>query len=162
MTRIAEELHADIGGLPNDPSDQQDSDSRSISSGSITAFRSRDKNVELHDDDFLICHPEMLCFLLRNRLWVGILVSGLGGIKWRADPSVHLQLAEEKKALIRNLVTGFGADVANQQHQDAHGENDDGDNPEDEFDDFIVGKGRGLIFVLHGAPGLGKTLTAGM
>ncbi|KAK3334385.1 hypothetical protein B0H65DRAFT_593015 [Neurospora tetraspora] len=28
------------------------------------------------------------------------------------------------------------------------------------FDDVIAGKGQGLIFLLHGNPGLGKTLTA--
>lgn len=29
-------------------------------------------------------------------------------------------------------------------------------------DDFIAGKGNGLIMLLHGGPGTGKTLTAGM
>jgi hypothetical protein len=28
--------------------------------------------------------------------------------------------------------------------------------------DFVEGKGNGLIFLLHGAPGVGKTFTAGM
>lgn len=31
----------------------------------------------------------------------------------------------------------------------------------DEFDDIVKGKGKGLIFLLHGPPGVGKTLTAG-
>ena len=31
---------------------------------------------------------------------------------------------------------------------------------EDDFDDFIEGKGRSLIFLLSGPPGVGKTLTA--
>lgn len=29
------------------------------------------------------------------------------------------------------------------------------------FDDFIEGKGRVLVFLLHGPPGCGKTMTAG-
>lgn len=29
------------------------------------------------------------------------------------------------------------------------------------FDDVIRGKGKGMIFLLHGTPGVGKTLTAG-
>lgn len=29
------------------------------------------------------------------------------------------------------------------------------------FDDVIKGKGKGTIFLFHGAPGVGKTLTAG-
>lgn len=28
--------------------------------------------------------------------------------------------------------------------------------------DFVEGKGSGLIFLLHGSPGVGKTFTAGM
>lgn len=28
--------------------------------------------------------------------------------------------------------------------------------------DFVKGKGTGLIFLLHGGPGVGKTCTAGM
>jgi DNA polymerase III delta prime subunit len=31
---------------------------------------------------------------------------------------------------------------------------------EDDFDDFIEGKGRSLIFLLSGPSGVGKTLTA--
>jgi DNA polymerase III delta prime subunit len=30
-----------------------------------------------------------------------------------------------------------------------------------EFDDVFKGKGKGMIFLLHGVPGVGKTLTAG-
>ena len=30
-----------------------------------------------------------------------------------------------------------------------------------QFDDLIKGKGKGMIFLLHGEPGVGKTLTAG-
>lgn len=33
-------------------------------------------------------------------------------------------------------------------------------NKEDVFDDVIEGKGQGMIMLLHGPPGLGKTLTA--
>jgi DNA polymerase III delta prime subunit len=29
------------------------------------------------------------------------------------------------------------------------------------FDDMIKGKGKGMVFLLHGEPGVGKTLTAG-
>lgn len=31
---------------------------------------------------------------------------------------------------------------------------------DDSFDDFVSGKGRGLVVLLHGSPGVGKTLTA--
>jgi len=49
-----------------------------------------------------------------------------------------LVLPSEKKALIRALVENCG----------------------DSFSDIISGKGGGCIFLLHGSPGVGKTLTA--
>ena len=36
------------------------------------------------------------------------------------------------------------------------------DTPMPNFDDFITGKGKGVIMSLEGPPGAGKTLTAGM
>jgi DNA polymerase III delta prime subunit len=51
-------------------------------------------------------------------------------------------LAEEKKAVIAALVrSGQGSAV--------------------KFDDMIKGKGKGIILLLHGPPGVGKTFTAG-
>lgn len=35
------------------------------------------------------------------------------------------------------------------------------DKENSDFDDIIAGKGLGLVFLLQGPPGLGKTLTAG-
>ena len=35
----------------------------------------------------------------------------------------------------------------------------EGNSPQ--FDDLLVGKGKGLIILLHGPPGVGKTFTAG-
>ena len=52
-----------------------------------------------------------------------------------------LALPDDHKAMLLSLVK-------------AHSE-------EFQFDDIMKGKGRGLIFLLHGEPGVGKTLTAG-
>ncbi|KAK3361017.1 P-loop containing nucleoside triphosphate hydrolase protein [Lasiosphaeria ovina] len=119
----------------------------------------------------MVCNSETVGFLLRNKLWVGILVSGLQPIRWRTDPYSRLQMPEEKKSLVRSLVMGFSAEGSRQRQHRQHEhrdhvdeDNDDGDKSDPEsdadFDDFIVGKGKGLIFLLHGEPGLGKTLTA--
>lgn len=53
-----------------------------------------------------------------------------------------LVLSQQKKDLISSL-------VKEQSNKESH------------FDDIIKGKGKGLIFLLHGEPGTGKTLTAG-
>jgi hypothetical protein len=98
------------------------------------------------DEDYLICPASLIAFLLDQKIWVGsVLISELREITWKEDPYLSLQLPEDKKVLIKSLVHGF-----------CETSSDDG------FEDIIEGKGRGLIFLLHGEPGLGKTLTAGM
>jgi len=53
-----------------------------------------------------------------------------------------LLLPPEQKSMIHSLVKIHANDGAS-------------------FDDIIKGKGKGMVFLLHGAPGVGKTLTAG-
>ncbi|KAF2001485.1 hypothetical protein P154DRAFT_574832 [Amniculicola lignicola CBS 123094] len=108
---------------------------------------------QLSDEDYMICNGEIIAFLLRNKVWALILISGMHKINWREDPYKHLQMAQEKKSLVRSLVVGFTAEGSKDL-----GSGEDG--IDEEFDDFIAGKGKGLIFLLHGEPGLGKTLTA--
>jgi len=101
----------------------------------------------LSNNDYLLCPPTITGFLLHNKIWsLGLSVSGLKEIAWKDDPYLALQLPEEKKALVKNLVHGFGTATGSQRS---------------DFEDVIVGKGRGIVFLLHGPPGLGKTLTAG-
>ncbi|KAK0725883.1 P-loop containing nucleoside triphosphate hydrolase protein, partial [Lasiosphaeris hirsuta] len=68
-------------------------------------------------------------------------------VEWHGDPFRMLQLDGSTKNLIENLVAGFNG-------------TDDGSHQDGSYDDIIKGKGQGLIFLLHGPPGLGKTLTA--
>jgi len=131
------------------------SSSSSTSDAVPAKGRQKALDIELSDEDYMICNPQIIVFLLRNKIWANILVSGLHDIKWRADPYTHLQMPKEKKFLVRKLVMGFTADYS--KPHNGHDE----DESDDDFDDFIAGKGKGLIFLLHGQPGLGKTLTAG-
>ena len=68
----------------------------------------------------------------------------LRDIGWESDPFKLLQLSDDRKLLVHRLVKGFNNSNA------------------DVYDDIINGKGKGLIFLLHGLPGLGKTLTDSM
>ncbi|KAL1901528.1 hypothetical protein Sste5346_001935 [Sporothrix stenoceras] len=102
------------------------------------------QKFELTDEDYLICRRNVVAFLLDRKLWVYYcVISNLREIEWKADPFNSLQLSSDKKRLVHRLVKGF-----------------DGGSQADMYDDLIEGKGKGLIFLLHGAPGLGKTLTA--
>ena len=61
-------------------------------------------------------------------------------IKWNSETFEGLVLPEDRKTLLRSLI-------------EAH-ETDSG------FDDFVRGKGQGLVINLFGPPGVGKTLSA--
>ena len=65
----------------------------------------------------------------------------LQDIKWSTESFDSLVLGDKQKSLIRSLV---------KQHKRRAAL----------FDDIVVGKGKGLIGLLSGNPGCGKTLTA--
>lgn len=61
---------------------------------------------------------------------------------WNDEPFTNLVLARDQKSLILSLV---------EAHSQAISEG---------FDDFVHGKGQGLVINLFGNPGIGKSLTA--
>ncbi|KAK4625708.1 uncharacterized protein CLAFUR5_05938 [Fulvia fulva] len=69
-------------------------------------------------------------------------VDGIRDIKWNAASFKRLVLPNDYKELILSFV-------------ESHRER-----AEDSFDDIIEGKGQGMIILLSGVPGVGKTLTA--
>lgn len=72
-------------------------------------------------------------------------IDNLEEIKWNQEAYSRLETDDEYKHVIRALVE------AHRKHSKPDSE---------EFDDIIAGKGLGLVFLLQGDPGLGKTLTA--
>lgn len=95
------------------------------------------------DEEYLICPPDIRCFFLAEQQWGGILVEHISAVRWSEGAFDKLQMHPSQKETIKALVRGF----------DPHRAVD--------FDDVIQYKGRGLVFLLHGEPGLGKTFTAG-
>ncbi|KAH6895897.1 P-loop containing nucleoside triphosphate hydrolase protein [Thelonectria olida] len=98
-------------------------------------------HLSLSEEELLLCCHEVQGFSLVWRRWATLHVDNISEVQFNADAFDQLVFSEEKKNLIRSLV--------NQQHEDGAG-----------FDDIIQGKGKGLVFLLHGPPGVGKTLTA--
>lgn len=137
------------GGYDTDGDDDDDADGAVDKEGEGDAWLLDPKafapqKFELTDEDYLICRRNVVAFLLDRKLWVYYcVIRNLREIEWKADPFNSLQLSADKKRLVHRLVKGF--DGGSQAHM---------------YDDLIEGKGKGLIFLLHGAPGLGKTLTA--
>ncbi|KAF2009028.1 P-loop containing nucleoside triphosphate hydrolase protein [Aaosphaeria arxii CBS 175.79] len=85
------------------------------------------------------CWPALVGFSFTAKCWGHVLVSGLSPIQFQDTAFQHLVLAEERKQLIRALVR-YGNDS--------------------DVDDIVGNKRSGSIFLLHGPPGVGKTLTA--
>jgi len=82
--------------------------------------------------------PTVLGFSFSAKKWGELTIENLSPVVFDNTAFEALVLPQEKKALIKALVENCG----------------------DSFSDIISGKGGGCIFLLHGSPGVGKTLTA--
>ena len=93
------------------------------------------------DDAFLLCLPATLPgYHMHKKDWVTLPVSQIAEVKWNDNAFQKLVIDEQKKELIRALVTNRLK--------------------AEESTDLMSGKGNGLFILLHGGPGTGKTLTA--
>ena len=100
------------------------------------------EHLELSDDELAICHYEVPGFSFAHKRWCFFRVTNIQEIEYNLDAFGFLQLPEGQKEIIHSLV---------KVHKDDRLV----------FDDVIKGKGKGMVFLLHGTPGTGKTLTAG-
>ena len=82
----------------------------------------------------------MYCFQLAFFLQVGFNVEKIQPVTWNTDAISKLVLLNECKELLRSLVEAHHMELS--------------------FDDFIKGKGHGLVINLFGPPGVGKTFSA--
>ncbi|KAL1645187.1 hypothetical protein SLS58_003892 [Diplodia intermedia] len=93
----------------------------------------------LSSEQYAICSPVIMGFSLGMKQWGGLGMDYCRDIQWGNDAFASLVLEENKKVLVHSLVT---------QHMSKS------------FDDVVAGKGKGLVGLLSGRPGCGKTLTA--
>ncbi|KAK0726644.1 hypothetical protein B0T21DRAFT_371975, partial [Apiosordaria backusii] len=170
----------------SDDSDESDDISRSgkaikslnnkrkeIDVGELLAFRSLEIGIKQHEGDlvadaidyspadleglartveltlgvskqeFDLLYPAVIpAFGLRAKQWYWVLADGLSDVVWNMDAFKSLQLKGVTKQLVDSLVRGHKIGKTTP------------------FDDVISGKGQGLVVLLCGDPGLGKTLTA--
>jgi hypothetical protein len=89
----------------------------------------------------LLCSPLIRGYSLKNKLWLNMFVTCVHDIVFNSEAFDRLVLPDKQK----ELILGFT------ESQKAYKET---------FDDVIEGKGRGIILLLCGPPGVGKTLTA--
>ncbi|KAH8807790.1 ATPase [Xylogone sp. PMI_703] len=98
-------------------------------------------NIRLTPRAHLICKATVKGYSLKLKKWLYFFIDLIGEIVWNDNAFSTLVLPSDTKDLIMSFVE---SQVENKN----------------KFDDVIEGKGKGIIMLLSGPPGVGKTLTA--
>jgi len=95
----------------------------------------------LTDEQKLLCNHLIRGFALKEKMWLNLFIGSVQDVSFNKDAFDSLVLPADTKELI------LGFTCTQQATRIA-------------YDDVIEGKGRGIILLLCGPPGVGKTLTA--
>jgi hypothetical protein len=93
------------------------------------------------DLERMCANHRVLGYSLQQKRWGAFAVSGISDVVWNKEAFDRVIMPERKHKLVRSLVMSH----LSQDKQ---------------FDDIISGKGKGLVGLLSGGPGVGKSLTA--
>ncbi|KAK7420310.1 hypothetical protein QQZ08_010443 [Neonectria magnoliae] len=106
------------------------------------SFKPTYSDAEEPSEAILACFPPMIHgFDFSKKSWQRLRVDHLTDVTWNKTAFEQLVAPDETKELIQAMVTIHGQQSSTAQ-------------------DIIDGKGQGLLILLHGGPGTGKTLTA--
>ncbi|KAL7629136.1 hypothetical protein AAE478_000655 [Parahypoxylon ruwenzoriense] len=96
--------------------------------------------VKMADPEPVHCPPYTLGYSLGRKQWCRFFVDSIHDVKWNPNAWDSLVLPDKEKHLLRALISShaFSKNPRNTMQQ----------------------KGKGLVVLLHGTPGSGKTLTA--
>lgn len=119
-------------GFNDDSDDDYDADD----AAAVEAKRPR-----LTEEQLLMTYPMVRGYSLKNKRWMEFFIDDVAEVKFNDEAFESLVLPQDQKELI----------LAFAQSQVKY---------KDAFDDIISGKGKGIIMLLSGGPGIGKTLTA--
>ncbi|RGP78967.1 hypothetical protein FLONG3_2873 [Fusarium longipes] len=118
----------------------------------------------LTSDDLLIMSYSVFGFVLRDRSWAELDLAHLTNITDSTEdtPTVNDDETEDDKTAFGQLVLppGHKKMVLSLISQHFRNKATQREREKDEQVDIVRGKGKGLIILLHGAPGVGKTTTA--
>ncbi|KAK4160328.1 member of AAA-ATPase family [Cladorrhinum sp. PSN259] len=126
--------------------DMEDTPATSTSSESAAVVKDESKRNEefneLTREEYILSPPRVRGFDLRTKEWCLFDINDLSAPHWDATPFEKLVLPGGMKE--KELILGFAT------HKSASSK----------FDDFVAQKGKGIIILMCGPPGVGKTLTA--
>ncbi|KAF2644520.1 P-loop containing nucleoside triphosphate hydrolase protein [Massarina eburnea CBS 473.64] len=121
--------------------DEDGDDSGMPEDGHFADEEDASRRPPLSADQKLVCTPLLRGYSLKTKDWFNFFVNSVKDIEWQKDAFDRLVLPQNQKELI------LGFTESQRKYSDT-------------FDDVIEGKGRGMIILLCGPPGVGKTLTA--
>jgi len=107
------------------------------------------KRPPLTDDQALLASPIVRGYSFTEKKFLDFFVDKVSPIEWNTRCFEQLVLPTQQKELVQALVSEHTQRVTTSTSTSPS-----------HFDDIVKGKGLGLILVLHGPPGVGKTLTA--
>lgn len=111
------------------------------------------KVPELRDEDFVLLPKRMFAYALRERRFVPVNTHFLRPIRREQGVFENLKILKDYKDIVRGLVAShFQKKSLERRYVDM--------SREGPSQDLIQNKGRGLVVLLHGVPGVGKTATA--
>lgn len=100
-----------------------------------------DSISEFTDDDYLICSASMTVFDFDSHEWCVVDITRLKEKEWKPETFDRLVLNPEKKDTLARLAR------TNSQFVKA-----------EKTKDVTEGKGKGMVLLFHGPPGVGKTV----
>ncbi|KAI9170829.1 putative cell division cycle ATPase [Paramyrothecium foliicola] len=116
-------------------------------------FETNPKALDLREEDFVLLPKRMFAYALRERRFIAVDLNHLKPVRREAGVFEDLRIQKEYKDVVRGLVMShFQKKVLERKYAAA--------SQEGPSQDLIQGKGRGLVVLLHGVPGVGKTATA--
>ncbi|PVH93720.1 P-loop containing nucleoside triphosphate hydrolase protein [Periconia macrospinosa] len=101
-------------------------------------------------ESLLLLPPDIHGFYLNEKKWVHLFVDSIHPVAWNKKAYERLVLPAQTKDLVQALVNVRTSQKGVKQGIGISGKRTD----------ITAGKGNGLIMLLHGGPGTGKTLTA--
>ncbi|KAH9922160.1 P-loop containing nucleoside triphosphate hydrolase protein [Amylocystis lapponica] len=101
-----------------------------------------DDTRELTEEELVLASPVVYGFSLGDKQWLEFSIDHIEKFEWNNQAFDHLVIPPEQKGVLKTLVESHNAGASTK------------------FDDFVPGKGLGLVINLFGNPGTGKSLTA--
>lgn len=109
------------------------------------------QNPILEEEDLVLLPQRLYAYALRERKFFSGAIESFFKITAGGDPFESLKIDEKHIRILQSVVSSHFQRKSMESSSILHSHMDQ---------DVIRGKGRGLVILLHGAPGVGKTATA--